>query len=383
MLTLNTKIKIINNDVEGIIRDISNIDSSLSELSTKIDVSFGNLYSEISQLETNGNVSFESVYEDITTIETSLDEKQATITENTDLTLNSITTNDLNVGGVLTYESLMFDTIVLRRQDGYNDIINLRELQLWINGVNILPVLTTSNNVAGEELGSTTEFFNKSTKKTITSINDSNIASNIANNNITNNLFISDTHSFESSSTTSIYIPLATPRNVYSIQAIVLYNRSDFSYNLPRAIGLRIELYNKATDQNLSNPIASTNTILTGYAVYRYDFPAIDTYTSFVGVDSIDYIVNDAYASKEVVSITRNPVEINTDLSITGDTTIAGTLGVTGATTISGELQANGGFKCDTDRFVVENETGNTTIAGTLGVTGLATFSGGISGESF
>jgi hypothetical protein len=84
----------------------------------------------------------------------------------------------------------------------------------------------------------------------------------------------------------------------------------------------------------------------------------------------------------------------------TGNTTIAGTLGVSGLatfsgisadnfsvadgiTTITGELRANGGIKCDIDKFVVADTTGNTTIAGTLNVSGLVTFNSNIISTRF
>jgi hypothetical protein len=63
----------------------------------------------------------------------------------------------------------------------------------------------------------------------------------------------------------------------------------------------------------------------------------------------------------------------------TGNTTIAGTLSVTGATTLTGALTANGGITCDTDKFTVADTTGNTAIGGTLTVTGAQTFTGATS----
>jgi hypothetical protein len=53
--------------------------------------------------------------------------------------------------------------------------------------------------------------------------------------------------------------------------------------------------------------------------VYRYNFPSIDTYTDFVGVNSITNIVNNTFAytqEADVISYT----------AITGDIVLAGDL---------------------------------------------------------
>jgi len=64
--------------------------------------------------------------------------------------------------------------------------------------------------------------------------------------------------------------------------------------------------------------LASTNEIITAEDVYRYDFPAIDTYDkAFVGENSISNIVNDTFGTLEVVDFS-NPVSINNDVSVTG-----------------------------------------------------------------
>ena len=84
-------------------------------------------------------------------LQSALDDKQDEIISTTDLTLNSITSNDLivnktlNVDNVITYETNQFNTIVIRRFDETNfETINLNELQCWVNNVNIM-VLPTNN----------------------------------------------------------------------------------------------------------------------------------------------------------------------------------------------------------------------------------------------
>jgi hypothetical protein len=66
--------------------------------------------------------------------------KQDLITTSTDLIANSITTNSLEVnGGVRIDTSTYFDTVVIRRFDEANTtLINLNELQVLVNGSNIL-----------------------------------------------------------------------------------------------------------------------------------------------------------------------------------------------------------------------------------------------------
>jgi len=69
---------------------------------------------------------------------TQLDTKQDEITTSTDLSCNSLNTNQLIVN-----DNLYFDTIVIRRPTGatYNGtdfVIALRELQCWVGGSNIM-----------------------------------------------------------------------------------------------------------------------------------------------------------------------------------------------------------------------------------------------------
>jgi len=61
----------------------------------------------------------------------------------------------------------MFDTIVVRKPNYVEGYIYMRELQLWINDINRLPldITLTSNNVNGEDLGDTPEFIDWDTRK--------------------------------------------------------------------------------------------------------------------------------------------------------------------------------------------------------------------------
>ncbi len=186
--------------------------------------------------------------------------------------------------------------------------------------------------------------------------------------------------------------------SITAIQSFIYYNRVHSTWG-QRAIGLAVEFYNIDNDPNLESPLASTNEISSYEAVYRFDFPAIDTYPTgdFSNTNSITQIASETLALKEVVSDIAYSANIvgglkvdtitttgNVDISgtldvtgnetvggtldVTGNETVGGTLDVTGNTTIGGALQANGGITCDTDKFVVEDATGNTSIGGTLNV---------------
>jgi flagellar basal body P-ring protein FlgI len=55
--------------------------------------------------------------------------------------------------------------------------------------------------------------------------------------------------------------------------------------------------------------------------IYRYNFPSIDTYTAFVGVNSITNIVNNTFAftqEADIISYT----EITGDVVVEGDLTV-------------------------------------------------------------
>ena len=77
------------------------------------------------------------------------------------------------------------------------------------------------------------------------------------------------------------------------------YSR-DANDTLQTAVGVGIELYNSTNDSNYATPLATTPGIkATAVLVYRYDFPSIDTYTDFVGENSITNIVNNTFALKQ------------------------------------------------------------------------------------
>jgi hypothetical protein len=260
-------------------------------------------------------------------LQTALDAKQATIDEDTDLSSNSLTTTDLvvneslNIDNVITYEKYkQFNSLVIRRLDETDfETINLNEIQVWVGGVNIM-VLDTNTL--------TSYFANWSEK-------DTPITAQRATEGIYNNIIESGsefgTHSAGTSTNALIIkdIPLTF---INDIQAIVLYNRTNASV---RAIGLIIELYNNVDDPSLIEPLTTTNPITVTTNIFRFDFPAIDTYPAddFTDGSSITNIISETSAETEDAIIN----DIDTDVYINSNVNITGNL-IVGTTNIITEL---------------------------------------------
>jgi hypothetical protein len=189
----------------------------------------------------------------------------------------------------------------------------LTELQVWVNGSNIL--FPNSASLTG--------YFAIWANKQIDigSYNNSFPVSNIYNN-----IFEADigTCSPQTSAAALIIknIPLTS---INEIQAIVLYNRIDVSSI--RAIGLFFELYNSTNDPDLTEDLANTNVITSDALRYRYDFPSLSTYTgSFATDDSTTNIVSNSIASTEEANVISFPAKITGDLVANGvniNTTLA------------------------------------------------------------
>jgi hypothetical protein len=177
-----------------------------------------------------------------------------------------------------------------------------------------LPTNTNpSQNQDNLSLGDKVEFFIQNANGSFSTRNalQSYIASNSVNNIIGDNL---DTHS-ESSDNASLYIPLTSTFNIADIQSFVLYNRTFSSFG-NRSIGLQFQIYNRVDDPTFSNPLVITNTITEGQAVYRFDFPAISTYTGFDSIDSTDFITSTALISTDLTFGTGQEPEIAVALKI-------------------------------------------------------------------
>jgi len=228
----------------------------------------------------------------------------ATIQDNATFTSVNITNTPIettdqavNITSQLIVKGETFDTIILRRISGDNTI-NLREIQLWINDINVLPTNTNSSqNQDNLSLGDKVEFFIQNTNGSYSTRNglQSYFASNSVNNIIGDNL---DTHT-ESADNASLYIPLTSTFNIADIQTLILYNRTFSSFG-NRSIGLQFQIYNRVDDPTFSNPLVITNTITQGQAVYRFDFPAISTYSNFVSSDSTQFITSTALISTDI-----------------------------------------------------------------------------------
>jgi len=93
---------------------------------------------------------------------TEIETKQDTITPTTDLSCNSLNTNQLIVDN-----SEYFDTIVVRNTNYVGGFMSVVEIQLWINDINRLPldITLTSINTEGQDLGNTPEYIDWDTKK--------------------------------------------------------------------------------------------------------------------------------------------------------------------------------------------------------------------------
>ena len=213
------------------------------------------------------------------------------------MTANSITTNNLEVnGGVCIDNKTYFDIIVIRRPTGITgitgssgNILQIREVQVWVNGSNILfPNSAT--------LISYFAVFNIDVDVDVGQ--EANlVASNAYNNNFENDpTFLGAMSSTASTVNTALIIKNIPLTIIDNIQSLVLYNRINTGSS-QRIIGLAVELYNSTNDPDLTEVLATTNVITTATALYRFDFPSLSTYTgSFATADSTTNIVSNSVA---------------------------------------------------------------------------------------
>jgi len=248
-------------------------------------------------------------------LQTALDAKQATITTATDLTLNSITTTNLNTSGKVGFDTtnIQFNTLVLRRPTG-NDKIILNEIQVWVNDVNIM--VEPTNNLIGYFADWDTDKDAEIPPLTFQDIERG--VDKVYNNILENN---NDFGAHSGSNTTNALIIKDIPlTNINDIQSIVYYNRSDED----RSIGLVLEFYNTIIDDDLNYPLASSNVISTYSLIYRFDFPSISSYTAFTDSNSITNIVNDTIALTETIIVSN--IEMTGNVSMNNDLSVGGSL---------------------------------------------------------
>ena len=157
---INTKQNIINDD-DLTIPKILNLQSSLNTLQTNIDLNTTNILTKQDLLGFSSVIDGFNVLENINfsnpddTLYEYLDYsvlnalRLRTETFDTTLTANDIECNSLKItqlevnGGVNIMTRKYFDTMVIRRPTGITGIVDdyritLRELQCWVNGVNIM-----------------------------------------------------------------------------------------------------------------------------------------------------------------------------------------------------------------------------------------------------
>jgi len=113
-----------------------------------------------------------------------------------------------------------FDTILIRRTDATTGHINLKTLQVYANNINILPSATNATqSIESGSLGDVIEFMTWNDLVAGTAI-ISKGASNIRNNNVT------DEHSIHTGNSNtaynSLYIPLTQSFNISDIQSLFI-----------------------------------------------------------------------------------------------------------------------------------------------------------------
>ena len=222
-----------------------------------------------------------------------------------DITNSPAETTDsaINIVSQQIQSGVSVDTLLFRRISG-ETVINLREVQMWVNGVNVLPNNTLpSTNLNNSPLGDEVEFIvqlqdgSYITKDAL----QTNYASNSVDNSISGDF---DTHSEADNG--SLYIPLTSSFDVGSIQSVVFYNIT-FQAAGERSIGLQLQLFNRVEDPSLSTPIATGDVITQFNQVYRFDFPPIDTYSSFTTGISTTSITSDALISNATLANVPEP----------------------------------------------------------------------------
>jgi hypothetical protein len=307
-----------------------------------LQTALDNKYDDIGGTITGSVTITDDLVVGTTNIITEIGNKQDEIISTTDLTLNSITSNDLiindnfNVDNTITYETNMFDTIVIRRFDESTSTdINLSEFQIWVNNENIIY----------ENRGLLNGYFANWSNKDTPLPPDTLVGfTNSVNPYLFNNVIEGSIGASGSSPINAVIIKNIPLTIVNDIQAVVLYHRGGDG-NVGRAIGLTIELYNLQDDPNLLSPLATTPIIERGVRRYRYNFPSINTYTlgSSTG-DSISQIpLDNEDPTITNTTITEQPTIFNADVNINSNVNITGevscnTLSTTGNASVGGSL---------------------------------------------
>jgi len=146
-----------------------------------------------------------------------------------------------------------------------------------VDNSNILPSSTNATqSIESGSLGDVIEFMTWNDLVLQQGIRsaDTDYASRIRNNIVDADDTI---HSSSLPSYMSLYIPLTQSFNISDIQSFVLYNRFDGFRD--RINGLQIELYNRSKGFTPGTNVLYSMPINTSEQVYRFDLPAITSYT--------------------------------------------------------------------------------------------------------
>ena len=87
--------------------------------------------------------------------------------------------------------------------------------------------------------------------------------------------------------------------------------------------------------------------------VYRYDFPSIDTYTDFVGVNSITNIVKNTFGFTQVIDVISY-TEITGDVVVAGDLTAENL--IVGSTNVITEINTKQDLISDGDLSISKTD---------------------------
>jgi hypothetical protein len=280
---------------------------------------------------------------------------------------------------VKEYDDASFDTILIRRTDDFGRRISLRTLQVYVNNINILPSATNSStSTQNGPIGDVIEFITWNDLVVRESEGNDLYASNIRLNIVSTDITLSSPEKPYNSF------------NISEVQSFVLYQRNTNS-NAYRSFmnGFKIELYNRFNGFTPGSNVLYTMAINTTERAYRYDLPAISSYSfGFSLTDSQTQIKTITVSnSDENVNATLLKVEggnsefggglsvtgatILSSLSVSGNQTVGGTISVTGVTTLTGNVGIGGAS--GTENLLVTGTgriTGNTSIGGTLSVPG-------------
>jgi len=275
------------------------------------------------------------IQDDYLTISKTLNLQSSLDTLQTNIDLKQDTISNFEIDGSVNLDTtgISFDTLVIRRVNGitgYSDnIIHLTEIHIWVDDKNML--FESSSSL-------TSSIVSWSDKEVDIGYQTDSPPSNLYDNIRSLSPNISDVLSpVGSPSDVAIIIKNIPLTKINNIQAIQIFNSTHINYG-NRAIGLTVELYNSKNDPNLNTILAYSSEFIDNWAVYRIDFPSIDTYSLvFTGsliVPNTGLYVNLVYL--EDATINLFPFNILGNVDVVGDLTAENL--IVGSTNVITEL---------------------------------------------